>query len=304
MFCKQCGKEVAGDGKFCQSCGAPVLDVNINQPTQESDSPPVATISRPRIWVIIFAIILCLTIIGLIIGIPLLVTELKRRPAGMRPKNNGWIVAGVICFILFIIAVANTKDDKTKKSNNPSASPAIASSQSGKTETASDPARNEESAEKQPEGDEESKDSINKKDEPVSTTNESGGYKVGDVVQLRNHQFTVTQVVPNYKTGNQFDKPQSDANMFVKVHVVIKNTGNSDLLVNMFGFQLEDETGTMRTVDMIMGLDNQLESVTLVKGGQIEGNIGFEAKQNSKVLKLHYTGGFLGGEEIVDLLAK
>lgn len=131
------------------------------------------------------------------------------------------------------------------------------------------------------------------KEEPKKTI-----YAVGEVINLSNHQMTVNSVNKNFQSGNMFDKPQNPANVFVTVNVTIKNTGNSDLPANMYGFTLEDETGAKRNTSLIAGLDNQLQWVTLSPAGTITGNIGFEAKANSTTLKLHYSGGIGGGGEV------
>jgi hypothetical protein len=139
-----------------------------------------------------------------------------------------------------------------------------------------------------------------------SSGNKSGSgqtktdFAVGETINLNDHQLIVNSVNPNFSSGNEFDKPQDPANSFVVVNVTLVNTGNNDLLVNDWGFKLEDETGTQRDSAMIAGMDNSLQSVTLSHGGKISGNIGFEAKANSSKLILHYSGniGNAGGVTI------
>lgn len=136
---------------------------------------------------------------------------------------------------------------------------------------------------------------------PNQNTNQNtkkSSYAIGEAINLDNHQLVVNSVDKNYKSSNEFDKPQSTENVFVTVNVTIKNTGNNDLGANMYGFKLEDETGTQRNTAFISGMNNQLQWVTLSPGGTTSGNIGFEAKANSKTLKLHYSGGWLGGGEV------
>ena len=123
-------------------------------------------------------------------------------------------------------------------------------------------------------------------------------YAVGDTIQLKNHTLVVNSVNKDYKSGNQFDKPQDSNNSFVVVDVTITNTGNSDdLSVNEFGFKLEDETGTQRNTTIGI-VDGSLQSVTLSKGGKTSGKLIFEAKKNSSTLKLHYSPGVFGGDEV------
>ena len=131
------------------------------------------------------------------------------------------------------------------------------------------------------------------------TADTNKDYKVGDTIQLKTHTLKVNSVNKNYKSGNQFDKPQDSNNSFVVVNVTLTNTSNDDLSANQFGFKLEDETGVQRNTTIITTVTDTLQSVTLSKGGKLTGNIVFEAKSGSSVLKLHYQGGILGGEEVV-----
>jgi len=148
------------------------------------------------------------------------------------------------------------------------------------------------------------------KDKKTSTTTSGSGsttqtadtnkeYKVGDTIQLKNHTLTVNTVNKSYKSGNQFDKPQDSNNSFVVVNVTLNNTGNDDLSANQFGFKLEDETGVQRNTTIVTTVADTLQSVTLSKGGKLSGNLVFEAKTGSSVLKLHYQGGVFGGEEVI-----
>jgi len=132
----------------------------------------------------------------------------------------------------------------------------------------------------------------------TATADTNKEYKVGDTIQLNNHSLKVNSVNKNYKSGNQFEKPQDSNNSFVVVNVTLANTGNDDLSANQFGFKLEDETGTQRTTTFMSSVGNELQSVTLSKGGTTSGNLVFEAKTGSSTLKLHYQGGIFGGEEI------
>ena len=39
MYCKNCGKEIADDSKFCQYCGTAQQQVQVNEPTQVVEQP-------------------------------------------------------------------------------------------------------------------------------------------------------------------------------------------------------------------------------------------------------------------------
>jgi len=123
-------------------------------------------------------------------------------------------------------------------------------------------------------------------------------YAIGDTINLKDHQVIVNSVDANYKSNNEFEKPQNPENSFAVVDVTVVNTGKKDLLVNDWGFKLEDETGTQRSTTFFSGIDGQLESVTLSPNGKISGKIAFEAKKDSSKLVLHYSGGIASGGEV------
>jgi len=132
------------------------------------------------------------------------------------------------------------------------------------------------------------------KTEPAKTV-----YATGETIQLKNHTLVVSDVNKDYKSGNQFDNPQDSNNSYVVMTVAITNTGSSDeLAVNDWGFKLEDETGTQRSTTIGGIADGKLQSVTLAKDGKTSGKIVFEAKKNSSTLKLHYSPGIFGGDDI------
>lgn len=149
------------------------------------------------------------------------------------------------------------------------------------------------------EGDTKTSTTANNSGSTNQTVETKKDYKTGDTIQLKNHTLTVNSVNKNYKSGNQFDKPQNSANSFVVVNVTLNNTGNDDLSANQFGFKLEDETGVQRNTTIVTTVADALQSVTLSKGGKLTGNLVFEAKTGSSILKLHYEGGIFGGDEIV-----
>lgn len=146
-------------------------------------------------------------------------------------------------------------------------------------------------------GDKNSNNSGSTAKNSTQQTNAKKEYGVGDEIQLKNHTLKVNSVDKDYKSGNQFDKPQDSNNSFVVADVTVTNTGDSDLSVNEFGFKLEDDTGTQR--DTTIGIvDGPLQSVTLSKGGKTSGKLIFEAKKGSSTLKLHYSPGMFGGSEV------
>lgn len=123
-------------------------------------------------------------------------------------------------------------------------------------------------------------------------------YALGETISLRNHTLTVKDLNQGYKSGNQFDTPQSQENEFVVLTVEFTNTGTDTVDINDFGFKLEDETGTQRSTTFSGLVDGKLGVVTLSAGGKTSGKIVFEAKKSSSTLKLHYSPGIFGGQVI------
>jgi hypothetical protein len=205
-----------------------------------------------RVWVVIFAILICLTCVGMVLGIPMLVIEFSGRPA----RNTGWLIAGGVYAVLFLLIVSAGRNKTPAGTRHAASAPAA------------------KSAGARP-------------------------FKAGETIILKNHTLLVTDVQRNYQSPERYVHPQHDDHQFVVMHVVLKNVSSSKLPINPVGFQLEDDTGTMRSQSWITGLRDDLEFVTLIPGGQVEGNIGFEAKKDSKSLKLHYSGGISGGGEVV-----
>ena len=128
----------------------------------------------------------------------------------------------------------------------------------------------------------------------TSTVNKE--YAVKEVIKLKNHQLVVNSAVKNWKSSNEFDQPQSTANMFVLVNVTLTKTSNEKVDFNPYGFKLEDDTGVQRDTTFTT-VSNQLESATLSPNGKTSGNLVFEAKKASKKLLLHYEGSTWSGDQ-------
>ena len=222
---------------------------------QPDQASPAVPNLYPRWWVIVFSILGILTCFGMITAIPLLVTESKGRPDAP-PNNKAWLVITAVWVgLVLVIWIGSLAIGRSNQ--------AISSHGVKTTEG--------------------------------PTTEKKDIYATGETVQLKGHTISVKLEKIGYQSTNMFDKPSSSSNEYVVVAVEIANTGSSELIVNSFGFSLEDDTGTTRDTAFIAGLDNQLESVTLQPGGHTTGMLCFEAKKGSKTLILHYTGNLHSG---------
>nr|WP_321349816.1 zinc-ribbon domain-containing protein [uncultured Methanoregula sp.] len=80
MFCQKCGAENPDGGKFCNSCGAALVELSGNSKHNEVILAKIATkeqqikdISQvgPAI-LIVFGILVCITIVGIVLGLILI----------------------------------------------------------------------------------------------------------------------------------------------------------------------------------------------------------------------------------------
>lgn len=143
------------------------------------------------------------------------------------------------------------------------------------------------------------KNSDTKSNSNKSSQQKDKVYSVGDTINLDNHQLIVNSVNKDIDSGNQFEKPDDPNNDYVEVNVTLLNNGRKDLDFNSFGFTLEDDSGVKRDSTFVSSVTNSLQSATLVPGGKTTGNLVFEAKADSSFLKLHYSPGVFGGNEVV-----
>jgi hypothetical protein len=134
-------------------------------------------------------------------------------------------------------------------------------------------------------------------------------YHVGEEISLRGHSIIVNKFKQGFHSSNEYDKPQNSSNEFVVVNITTTNTkskpffhrkkNQSDekdsLPVNMFGFELEDDSGVKRNPTIVVGMENIMETVNLQPGGKVNGNIAFEAQKGSETLILHYSGNYKSG---------
>lgn len=144
-------------------------------------------------------------------------------------------------------------------------------------------------------------------DTPPSTSNDisnttnqnnqsNSEHKVGDVVNVKNEELTVTDVQRNYKTGNEYTKAET-GNEFVKVTVKIKNNSDDKISVSPLEFKVLDSNGVYHDYNYLV-LKEPLKSVDLAKGGSISGSVAFEVPKNDTNLKLVYTPSLWSDEQV------
>lgn len=117
-------------------------------------------------------------------------------------------------------------------------------------------------------------------------------FKVGEAATFDNKSITVTDVIRNYNTGNEFSVPESGKE-FVLVTVSIANNSDSSLMFSTFEFKMQDSNGVQMTESLEAVAQGRLSTGTLAKGGKTTGNMAFEVPAGDKGLKLLYRNGSL-----------
>ena len=112
MFCANCGGEI-GPNKECPNCHHVVSQEEIDHYLKGKSSHASW---QPRAWVIIIGIIACLTCIGAIVGLPLIITEANSRRTMTPPNNQGWLVTSSLFAGLFLLILLSD----IKKGGTPS----------------------------------------------------------------------------------------------------------------------------------------------------------------------------------------
>ncbi len=122
-------------------------------------------------------------------------------------------------------------------------------------------------------------------------------YAVNEPVTIDDQTMTVTNVVRNFNTGNQFIQPESGKE-YVVVTVQLQNNGKDQIRFNTYDFQVQDSNGVLKSEGFITGVENKLESGGLAPGGKVTGNIAFEVLKGDTGLKLIFKPSFWSNKTI------
>lgn len=129
-----------------------------------------------------------------------------------------------------------------------------------------------------------------------ATTNTSDqvqkSFKVGDVINIDGKKVTITSVVRNWNSGNEYILPQSGYE-FVKVQVAIENDSSNQISYNTFDWKIKDSKGVIKDVAFVTySVDGTLESGELAPNGKVSGFIIFEVPSGDTELVLQYNPSF------------
>jgi len=119
-------------------------------------------------------------------------------------------------------------------------------------------------------------------------------FKIGDQVKRGDTILIVNKIEKDWRSTNQFDKPQSPDDVFIIVNVTLENQGKNDISLSGFwDFKLEDAQGVQRSEAIAGGIGlNKLSGQALTAlspGGKISGDLLFAVPKDAiSSLTLHY----------------
>lgn len=128
----------------------------------------------------------------------------------------------------------------------------------------------------------------------VAATEQS--FKIGDAVEYKGIRLTVLKV--ENSEGSKYNKPDT-GNVFLHIYLKIENIGDEKLSVSPLDYKLQTSNGQLLSYDLMATIDvekNQLASLELMKGGSVEGIVGFTAPVGDTGLILHYYDNFFNEE--------
>lgn len=113
-------------------------------------------------------------------------------------------------------------------------------------------------------------------------------FSIGETADIDDRKLSVTEVVRNYDTGNEFAQPESGKE-FVIVTVSIENNGDNEIDYNTFDFKLQDSNGVQLDEDFMALSEGKLNSGSLAAGGKITGKLSYQVPKDDTGLKLLFT---------------
>lgn len=200
----------------------------------------------------------------------------KPDTTGKKPVYKQWWFWVIIVLVLAVIGGATQANDEQNASKD---KPAEISDETPKTP-------NDEPA---------TSDTPPDQTEGTPSSENAGGYKVGETMTFKDRKVTVTSVERNFSTGNEFVTPE-DGKEFVKVNIAVVNTSTSKITVYAGDWKIQDGNGVIDGYNVLATsvAKNALGiSVELAGGGQVSGALVFEVPKGDMNLELQYRASFL-----------
>lgn len=200
----------------------------------------------------------------------------KAPATAKKPIYKQWWFWAIIVLVLAVIGGATQTNDEQNASEDKPAEISDETPETPKDEPTADNATTDQT-------------------ETTSSSENTGGYKVGETMTFKDRKVTVTSVERNFSTGNEFVTPE-DGKEFVKVNITIVNTSTSKTTVYAGDWKIQDGNGVIDGYDVLatsVAKSALGTSVELAGGGQVSGALVFEVPKGDTNLELQYKASFL-----------
>lgn len=142
-----------------------------------------------------------------------------------------------------------------------------------------------------------------KETEGTPSSENSGGYKVGETIVFKDSKITITNVTRNFSTGNMFAVPESGKE-FVKVDLAIVNTTTAKKSFSAYDWKIQDGDGVIKDINFAATsiIDGGFtSSVDLAGGGKWSGSMVFEVPAGDTNLQLQYKPSLFSSTTVINI---
>ena len=142
-----------------------------------------------------------------------------------------------------------------------------------------------------------------KETEGTPSSENSGGYKVGETIVFKDSKITITNVTRNFSTGNMFAVPESGKE-FVKVDLAIVNTTTAKKSFSAYDWKIQDGDGVIKDINFSATsiIDGGFtSSVDLAGGGKWSGSMVFEIPAGDTNLQLQYKPSLFSSTTVIKI---
>ena len=139
--------------------------------------------------------------------------------------------------------------------------------------------------------------------ENSTAENNDSGYKVGETITYKDSKVTVTNVIRNASTGNEFVTPE-DGKEYVQIDINFVNTTTSKKSFYPSDWKLQDSNGVIKDISFsatAMLNNGFTSSIDLAGNGKWSGSMIFEVPAGDTNLQLQYTPSLFSKTTIINL---
>lgn len=215
-----------------------------------------------------------------------------QKVSSKKPLYKQWWFWVIIVFALLVIGAigsgsSNTTDTDEEKTETSETTQKKTEETADNTET---PTKN-------------STETSDSTSEGTPSSENAGGYKVGETIVFKDSKVTIMNVTRNFDTGNMFVQPENGKE-YVKIDVSFVNTTTSKKAFYPSSWQLQDGDGVIHDISYTATtmLDNSFStSVELAGGGKWSGSMIFEVPAGDTSLQLQFKPSLLSNTTVINL---